>query len=326
MTIRHRLLRPRSAAALGSAAALTALGALALHDTTASAETVTARQQVSANWSGYVVQDRAGHNFSSVSGSWVEPAVKPGAGRGFAAFWVGLGGTGQSSPSLEQVGTAAQTVDGQTRYYAWYELLPSAQVQMNLPIHPGDRMSGRVTVHGTSVTVSLSDHTTDRSVTRTLRMSDPDTSSAEWIAEAPAAERGDGSLRILSLADFGKITFSHVSATAGGHTGSLDDAAWSVERVALNPSVGSQFFGGDPAFASDRGSFESAGASAGRVSNGGRSFTVSYTAAPTGGRPSSTPASGYPGYRYPGYGYPGYGYPYPGYPYPGYSYPGYGYS
>jgi hypothetical protein len=64
------------------------------------------RAVTSANWSGYVAQSKSGDGFSSVSGSWVEPPTNCSASEGHASFWVGLGGSGQSSQSLEQVGTA----------------------------------------------------------------------------------------------------------------------------------------------------------------------------------------------------------------------------
>jgi hypothetical protein len=87
-------------------------------------------------------------------------------------------------------------------------------------------------------------------VTKTLHMSDPNTSSAEWIAEAPSASTRFGT-QVLPLADFGKVTFSSATATADGHTGSISDSAWSAERVDLVSSEGGYGGGGPgPRFAS----------------------------------------------------------------------------
>jgi hypothetical protein len=72
-------------------------------------------------------------------------------------------------------------------------------------------------------------------VTKTLKMSNPDTSSAEWIAEAPSAESRGGSLQTLPLADFGTVTFTGASATSDGHTGPISDPNWSVQQVDLAP-------------------------------------------------------------------------------------------
>ena len=144
-------------------------------------------QDVSENWAGYVASGPStGSGFSSVSGSWVQPSANCSSGDGDSAFWVGLGGASGQSQSLEQIGTEANCSGGSAQQYAWYELVPAAPVQLNMTINPGDQISAKVTVNGTEVIVSLSDHTTGGSATKTLQMSNPDTSSAEWIAEAPS--------------------------------------------------------------------------------------------------------------------------------------------
>ena len=162
----------------------------------------------------------------------MQPTVRAGSGEGYSAFWVGLGGSSSSSTSLEQVGTEADWVDGHATYIAWYELVPRASVRLALTIHAGDRIAARVTVSATTVTVLLADRTTGASVTRTLHMSHPDTSCAEWMAEAPSSAT-PGGYRTLPLADFGTVTFSGASATAGAHSGPVSDAAWTAERVQL---------------------------------------------------------------------------------------------
>ena len=100
-------------------------------------------------------------------------------------------------------------------------------------------MTAKVTVNGTTVVVSISDLTTGKSVTKTLHMAGPDTSSAEWVAEAPSVETGDGNYQVVPLADFGKVTFTSATATTtGGHTGSISDSAWTSRRVVLVSSDG----------------------------------------------------------------------------------------
>jgi hypothetical protein len=291
-------------------------GGFAIDAATASGQTIDAQQQVSGNWSGYIAQNANGQNFSRVSGSWTQPSVSSST-QGYSAFWVGLGGASQQSQSLEQVGTAADTGDGQTTYYAWYELVPASEVKLDLAIHPGDQMTGAVTVNGTNVTISLADKTTGQSVTKTLTMSNPDTSSAEWIAEAPSAQSPSGDLQALPLANFGNVTFTDTSATAGGHSGPVGDPNWTVKQVDLQPSGATGALGGGGRFnpaGLGVSQSSSAGASASSLSSDGSSFTVSYAAAsaqtPDG---TSGDAGGYPGYGdpgpYPGYGYPGDGYP-----------------
>jgi Peptidase A4 family len=270
------------------------------------AAAATTTEAASQNWAGYVA---SGSNFSSVSGSWVQPSANTSGGDGYSAFWVGLGGSGQSqSQSLEQIGTQANVTNGQPVYYAWYELVPSAPVKLNMAIHPGDHISGSVSVSGTNVTVSLSDQTTGASYNNTLQMSNPDTSSAEWIGEAPSASDGQGNLQPLPLADFATVNFSNASATAVGHAGSITDPAWNNQAVALTGTSG-------------------AGAQPSSLTSNGSTFSVTWQSASGAAQtsPASYGDSGYGGYGGSGYGggYGGYGYGSPGY---AHAYPGYAYA
>jgi len=247
----------------------------------ASAQTRYATESAtSSNWAGYVT---SGTSFSSVSGSWVVPTAKSST-EGYSAMWVGLGGASDGSSALEQVGTDSNFVDGQATYSAWYELVPEAPVTLRLDVSAGDHISAKVSVSGTRVTVRLSDLTTGRSVTKTLHMSDPDTSSAEWIAEAPSVETAGGEYAVVPLADFGTARFTHASATADGHTGDIDDAAWSAEKVDMAGSSGG--YGGYPG----RGAvaqLETGEATTSSLTSGGSSFRVTWgggAQAPSGPR------------------------------------------
>jgi hypothetical protein len=284
--------------ATGAALAISAASSLpALADTVPSAS--------SANWAGYVANaPSGGSGFRKVSGSWVQPSVDTSAGEGYSAFWVGLGGDGQSN-ALEQVGTQADVSNGQPVYYAWYELVPDPPVKLDLAIHPGDHISSSVAVDGTDVTLSLTDQTTGQSHTQTVQVSNPDTSSAEWIAEAPSSSDGQGDMTPLPLADFGTVSFTGSAATADGHTGSISDSAWSAQPVALSDS-------------------SSATAQPSSLSSDGSSFSVAWQSGGSGVDTSSGTPGGGDGYGYgggDGYGYGGAG--------GGYSYDGgggYGYS
>src|SRR5437868_1776579 len=65
-------------------------------------------QAVSSNWAGYVVNGSdatVSTSFSSVSARWVAPKATCARGRAtYSAFWVGLGGSSESSDALEQIG------------------------------------------------------------------------------------------------------------------------------------------------------------------------------------------------------------------------------
>ena len=204
----------------------------------AKAAATPASATLSGNWAGYQVSAIDSQPFSSVSGSWTEPSVNCSTGQGYGSFWVGLGGVEPQSQALEQIGTSANCgSDGTAAHFAWYELVPAAPVQLKTPISAGDLLSARVTVRGTAVTVSLADRTTGASFSKTLHMTDPDTSSAEWIAEAPSSCDAPGNCQPLPLSDFGTVEFSNASATAGGHTGQISDPAWTPQPIELNSAA-----------------------------------------------------------------------------------------
>jgi len=332
---------------------LVVTAACALGAVPAASAATDVQQASSENWSGYVVagssSESSGTQFKSVSGSWVAPTAKCTSGSGYSAFWVGLGGAGQTE-ALEQDGTEADcSATGAASYFAWYELVPSAPVKVNLAVHPGDHISSKVTVAGNDVTVDLSNQTTGASFTKTLQMSDPDTSSAEWIAEAPSScQQGLSSCTPLPLTDFGTVTFTNASATTtGGHTGTISDSDWSPAALSLNSGASASGFGGAE-FTSQQ---STAGATPSGLSSDGSSFSVNWSAdggsssgdTSGSGAGSSSGGSGYGGTGYGGSGYGGgyggdggygggaglggsdggYGYSGGGY---GYGYGGYGYD
>jgi Peptidase A4 family len=234
------------------------------------AKTVSVTDQEDSNWAGYVVGSNATtSSFSSVSGSWTQPAADCSAGSpSHSAFWVGLGG--YTGPHLEQTGTSADcSATGQASYSAWYELVPAAQVPVTMTVRPGDRLSAHVAVSGTTVTISLSDLTRHATFSKQLQMSSPTVSSAEWIAEAPSRCLSSSSqdCHILSLADFGGVTFTGASATAAGRTGSITSGLGRVSALTLeaNPGFGRQYA-----------TAAQADASPGALSGNGSSFAVTW--------------------------------------------------
>jgi hypothetical protein len=297
----------------------------------ASAATSAASESVSQNWAGYVVGGSdSSTQFSNVSGSWVQPTSKCSSGQDDAAFWVGIGGDdGQSSSlgqsglgdgsstSLEQIGTEGNCTGNGTQYYAWYELVPAAPVQLNLAIHPGDHITASVSVNGGNTSFSLTDKTTGQSFSKTVSSPNPDTSSAEWVAEAPSQCDGSGNCTPLPLSDFGTVDFSNATATANGHTGPISDPNWTAQPIALG-SGGTYDIG----YGSSQ---NTAGASPSSLSSDGSSFSVAWQQNGAGSSSSQTSGSS-GGYGDGGYGGGGNGYG--GYPggYGGYGDGGYGYG
>jgi hypothetical protein len=283
---------------------LAAAAACALSAVPAASAATDVQQASSENWSGYVVggssSESSGPQFKSASGSWVAPTANCTSGAGYSAFWVGLGGSGQTE-ALEQDGTEADcSANGTASYFAWYELVPSAPVRVNMAVNPGDHISSTVTVDGTNVTMHLSDQTTGASFTKTLQMSNPDTSSAEWIAEAPSScQQGLSSCSPLPLTDFGTVTFTNASATTtDGHTGTISDSDWSPAAVSLSSGASTSGFGGAE-FTSQQ---STAGAAPSSLSSDGSSFSVTWSA---DGGSSSADTSGSAGGGYPSGGYSG---------------------
>ena len=161
--------------------------------------------------------------------------------------------------------------------------------------------------------MSLTDETTGQSATKTSQMSDPDLSSAEWIAEAPSQCDGSGNCTPVPLADFGTVNFTNASATSNGHSGTISNSSWANEPVQLN--------GGSDGYVSYT---PSAGAAPSGLSSDGSSFSVAFQG---GGEQTSTSAGAGGNGGYPGDGYSGGGYgPGSGYGYGGGSPYGYGYG
>src|SRR5579875_2374458 len=125
---------------------MSVLAAAAFAAVPAAASADATPMSVSENWAGYAASPSNSSGFTSVSGSWVQPAATCSSGQSYSAFWVGLGGASENSQALEQDGTQADcTASGQATYYAWYELVPAAPVKLSMAVKPGDHMSSKVT-------------------------------------------------------------------------------------------------------------------------------------------------------------------------------------
>jgi hypothetical protein len=235
----------------------------------------------SSNWAGYAVT--AATPFHSVSGRWIEPAATCDQGfPTYSAFWVGLGGFKQNSQKLEQIGIEADcTAHGRASTFAWYELVPNAPVQLKLRVRPGDVVTARVTLDGSRVGLRIQNLTTHRRFAKTLSFPAPDTSSAEWIAEAPSECVSANLCQTLPLTDFGTVHFTSSTATsAGAHPGTITDPAFTATELTLSsdaPVAGPRRVAFTPA---------SGGATPSGVSALGGAFVVTFQR----GTPAATPA------------------------------------
>jgi hypothetical protein len=245
------------------AMAVTAFAALA------GAPAASANTAESTNWAGYAVHHNAVH-FTRVAGSWTQPRATCTPGRAtYSSVWVGIGGYDLNSQALEQTGTESDcTASGRAVSSAWYELVPSASHAVKLTVNPGDRVRAAVTLDGGEVTVTLADLTRRRSFTKRLHPATVDTTSAEWILEAPSLCSRSWSCRTLPLADFGSAGFTAAAATTTtGHRGTIEDRRWTTTRISL-AATGRTFVSNPSAPA--------ATAVPSSLSSQGSAFTVTY--------------------------------------------------
>lgn len=209
--------------------------------------------QVSTNWAGYAAvsaDPAAPVAFTDVTASWREPKGSCTPGRvSSSAFWVGLGGYDAASTALEQLGTAAEC-DGTSSaptHYAWWEIVPAPSARVPLRIAAGDTITAAVLVQGQRVVLSLRDETRKTRFSKVVTATQPlDTTSAEWVAEAPSTCSSLARCRVLPLTNFGRVTFSRVAAIGNGHPGTLTDAAWQATPIELIANGRADaLFGGD---------------------------------------------------------------------------------
>lgn len=157
-------------------------------------------QVTSSNWSGYAVTGLKG-SVTDAKGSWIVPSVTCQSTDAYSAFWVGI--DGYSSNTVEQIGTDSDCVNGQARYYAWFEFYPhfSSTIQ-SVSIKPGDVVSAEVKYTGGRFTVSITvNNASSPQFSTSTKLSQAARSSAEWIVEAPYSGG------VLPLADFNTASF-----------------------------------------------------------------------------------------------------------------------
>lgn len=125
--------------------------------------------------------------------------------------WVGI--DGDTSSTVEQIGTDSDCQNGTPVYYAWYEMYPKGLVTLSLAVHPGDSFTGEVTAGANGAfTLKLTDSNTPASFQTTQALKRAQRTSVEWIMEGPSSGL---------LSDFASVPFSAAAATINNQTGSL---------------------------------------------------------------------------------------------------------
>ena len=186
--------------------------------------------QVSSNWAGWVVTAGGAARRGSTATSRTSPRPgrsrrrpAPPARRTFAAFWVGLGGYAAHSQ-----GARADRHRGRLQLARAALLLRLVRVRAaaagddpraagSRPATPSPRACTSAPTRSRVQLIDNDDAARRRSgPTHVMRSPTPDTSAAEWIAEAPSNCVGNNRCTPLRLTDFGQVTFSAASASSIG--------------------------------------------------------------------------------------------------------------
>jgi hypothetical protein len=170
------------------------------------------------SWAGYIVSRTtyAKVEVAAINASWVVPKVNASPGPGYSSMWIGIGG--QLEKTLIQVGTEQDVTNGQDTYYAWYELLPSFAVVLNITVSPGDMMVASISMLDSATnhwSIQISDTTTGQDFSTTVVYNSA-RSSGEWIMERPTITG-----KLTTLADFGNVTFTGCYLSANNISGSI---------------------------------------------------------------------------------------------------------
>jgi len=171
--------------------------------------------QQSTNWSGWV-NTSGGLGYTSASGTWTVPTVTPTSDDRYSSDWVGIGG--DPSPDLIQAGTEQDSVGGNARYHAWYEVLPAPELQITtMAVSAGDTMHVTLAESTPEVwTITLSDQSNGGSFSTTIPYSSTFL-TAEWIHEAVTVNGTVATLPITSNAHFDLgLANGQTIANAGG--------------------------------------------------------------------------------------------------------------
>lgn len=190
----------------------------------------------STNWCGYAAATDLSfprpRTVNAVAGTWTVPTLLGPNPNGYSAVWVGIDGF--TSPTVEQIGTESDWINGAQVNYAWFDMFPRGSFQIiGFPVNNGDVITGIVThITGNSFQLILLNFT--QNVFTIIpsvytKLSGARRSSAEWIVEAPTDINGN----VLPLANFGTLPFMNSIATIRGVTGPINDPSWQNDAITM---------------------------------------------------------------------------------------------
>lgn len=182
-----------------------------------------------SNWAGYTDISSVRNTYSSVGGSWNQPAITCPTASSFAIFWVGIDGMGSST--TEAAGTLAQcNTTGPPTYFTFWDMYPAPPVMVGSTVQPGDFITASVARSGTSYTLRLTDATHPTVITPALpngflinqTCAGCPAISIEWILGQPTPIDATAS---YLLANFHTWTVNNATATATTGTGTISTFA-----------------------------------------------------------------------------------------------------
>jgi hypothetical protein len=130
----------------------------------------------------------------------------------------------------------------------------------------------------TLVMLQIQNQTRNWTFSRNITFSTQDTSTAEWISEAPAA-CVYWVCHEANLANFGTVTMRNISAVGDGNTGTLSDPDWNVTALQLVPTkLSVPTLNPDASTPPKSAASSPAGATPGAFSPDGTTFSIQWVA------------------------------------------------
>lgn len=192
--------------------------------------------EVSTNWCGYVaaidkLSDGKKESVSAVYGSWIVPSISRSINDTYSAIWIGIDGYG-SSPTIEQIGTAHDWIDGKQQNYAWIEMFPEpAKVISGFPVDIGDKINCSVEYQKDGYfKILIKNETKDVEYLVPKKNStslQAERSCAEWIVEAPFYKN------VLPLSNFGFVKMFNCKAKIANILGPINSSNWLHEAIVM---------------------------------------------------------------------------------------------
>jgi len=194
----------------------------------------TSGQVNSSNWSGYAsapsLVNPAVGSVTYVSGNWTVPQLVATSDATYCAIWVGIDGF--LDPTVEQIGTSHNWIDGAQQNYVWFEMYPNGAYEIEgFPLNIGDKMAAVVNYAGNDVFhLTISNHTQGVGFAVPISYTtaaNTERSSAEWIVEAPFSGG------ILPLSNFQATNFTGCFAIINGFSGAINNDRWQNDEITM---------------------------------------------------------------------------------------------